>query len=132
MRSIKQIIEGKGPHFNFVEGHSKVIDALTLMKAENTSYLIVLENGKYKGLMSEHDYAQKVILSNRHSDQTTVLDVVSNEIPVVSTDSTPETCLLLMSECKTGYLPVFEAFDFKGVLTINDLLQEVIQDKQSH
>ena len=67
------------------------------MKAENISYVIVLEDGKYKGLMSENDYAQKVILSNRHSDQTTVLEVVSNEIPVVSTVSSPETCLLLHS-----------------------------------
>jgi CBS domain-containing protein len=72
MSKIKEILQKKGPLFNVVTPDTKVMDALTIMKSENLSYVVVLEDGNYLGIMSERDYTHKIKLQGRHSETTTV------------------------------------------------------------
>src|SRR5690242_16713711 len=130
MRTVKQILKQKGPYFNFIGVNDTVLDAITLMKCENISYLIVFENNNYAGIISERDYAQKVILNNKHSDTTLVKDVMTKDIPIISEKDTAEHCMILMNASKSRYLPVFDNAEFKGVITIHDLMRETIREKQ--
>src|SRR5690348_4073123 len=118
MRIIQEILRQKGPHFNFIEAYAFVIDALTLMKCENISYLIVTENGNYLGIISERDYAHKVILMGKHSDTTLVKEIMTTDLPIVAETETTEQCMLMMNASKSRYLPVFDGLEFKGIITI--------------
>lgn len=128
MRTVSEILLQKGPHFNFIESEATVIDAIGRMKTENISYLIVLENGKYTGVVSERDYARKVILANKHSDTTLVKEIMTTDLPIISYTDSAEHCMLLMNASKSRYLPVFADAVFKGVITMHDLFRETIND----
>lgn len=130
MTTVEDILYKKGPHFNKLECSTHVIDALTIMKAENLSYTIVTKKGEYEGIFTERDYAQKVILMGRASGTTTIDEIMSRHLPCVSYNDTIEDCLYLMNAHSTHYLPVFEDFEFKGVITMNDLIGESIDKKE--
>lgn len=123
MKTVADILERKGPQFNVIEADVKVIDALSVMKTENHSYLIVTRNGSYAGIISERDYAQKVLLMGRSSYLTSVGEIMNCNLPTISAIDTVEKCMMLMNAYKTRYLPVFDAFDFKAVVTMNDLIR---------
>ena len=130
MRTIHEILEQKGPHFNYIEASAFVIDALTLMKCENISYLIVREDGNYVGIVSERDYAHKVILMGKHSDTTVVKEIMTTDLPIVSETDTTDQCMIMMNASKSRYLPVFDGLNFKGIITIHDLMRETIAENQ--
>ena len=129
MSKIKEILTKKGPHFNIVTPDTKVLDALTLMKAENLSYVVVMKGGQYVGLMSERDYTHKIKLEGRKSETATVNDIMTTNYPVIGYSDDLERCMVLMNVYKTRYLPVFDEMEFKGILTMNDLMREVINKK---
>ncbi len=129
MSKIKEILTKKGPHFNIVTPDTKVLDALTLMKAENLSYVVVMKDDQYLGLMSERDYTHKIKLEGRKSETATVNDIMTSNYPVIGYSDDLERCMVLMNVYKTRYLPVFDEMKFKGILTMNDLLREVIDKK---
>jgi CBS domain-containing protein len=129
MSKIKAILTKKGPHFNIVTPDTKVVDALTLMKAENLSYVVVMKDEQYLGLMSERDYTHKIKLEGRRSETATVKDIMTTDYPVIGYSDDLERCMVLMNVYKTRYLPVFEEMEFKGILTMNDLMREVIGNK---
>lgn len=129
MSKIKDILAKKGPHFNIVTPETKVLDALTLMKAENLSYVVVMQNDQYLGLMSERDYTHKIKLEGRRSETATVKDIMTSDYPVIGFSDDLERCMVLMNVYKTRYLPVFDEMEFKGILTMNDLMREAIDKK---
>lgn len=126
MSKIKEILQKKGPVFNVVTPDTKVVEALNIMKSENLSYVVVLQNGNYLGIMSERDYTHKVKLQGRKSETTTVKDIMSSDYPVVGYGEDLQRCMVLMNVYKTRYLPIFEDMNFQGVITMNDLMREVI------
>lgn len=126
MRTVAEILKAKGPQFNFIAPTRTVLEAINLMKTENISYLIVRENGNYLGIISERDYTHKVILFDKHSDSTLVKDIMSKDLPCIGLDDTAEECMILINSSKSRYLPVFDGLDFKGVITIHDLMREAI------
>jgi CBS domain-containing protein len=127
MSTVAKILSKKGPHFNMLEVDTNVIYALAIMKAENSSYVIVTRNGAYAGLFSERDYTQKVVLNGRVAEETPIGDVMTANLPHVSLSGSMIRCMMLMTSYKTIYLPVFEEFDFKGVITMKDLVQDLIE-----
>ena len=129
MSKIKDILTKKGPHFNIVTPDTKVLDALTLMKAENLSYVVVMKDDQYLGLMSERDYTHKIKLEGRQSETATVKDIMTSNYPVIGYSDDLERCMVLMNVYKTRYLPVFDEMEFKGILTLNDLMREVSDKK---
>lgn len=132
MRTVSEILKTKGPQFNFIAPTRSVLEAINLMKTENISYLIVRENGNFLGIVSERDYAHKVILFDKHSDTTLVRDIMSKDLPCIGLNDTAEQCMVLINSSKSRYLPVFDGLEFKGVITIHDLMREAIAINEKH
>jgi predicted transcriptional regulator len=126
MSKIKEILLKKGPVFNVVTPDTKVVEALNIMQSENLSYVVVMQDSKYLGIMSERDYTHKIKLQNRHSESTTVKEIMSSDYPVIGFGEDLQRCMVLMNVYKTRYLPIFDEMEFKGILTMNDLMREVI------
>lgn len=129
MSKIKEILEKKGPHFNIVSPNTPVLEALTIMQSENLSYVVVMENNQFLGIMSERDYTHKIKLQGRHSDSTLVKEIMSHDLPVIGLQEELERCMVLMNVYKTRYLPVFENLEFKGIITMNDLMRDLLDKK---
>ena len=130
MRTVKNILSNKSKPFNQVSSTTLVIDALRLLNSINLSYLVVMEGDKYRGIFSERDYSRNVILKGRHSDSTTVEEVMTQDVPVVDIDQTVEQCMHLIDQHKTRYLLAFDDEKLVGVITIHDLLRQVLNDKE--
>jgi predicted transcriptional regulator len=126
MSKIKEILQKKGPIFNVVSPDTKVVEALNIMKSENLSYVVVMQDSKYLGIMSERDYTHKIKLQNRHSESTTVKEIMSSDYPVIGYSEDLQRCMVLMNVYKTRYLPIFDEMEFQGILTMHDLMREVI------
>lgn len=130
MRTVENILQSKAKPFNQVTPDTLVYDALNLLNSLNLSYLIVMDNDVYQGIFSERDYSRKVILKGRHSNTTTVKEVMSTDIPVVGLDDSAERCMNLMEQSKSRYLLAFDENQrLAGVITIHDILRLVIKEK---
>ena len=129
MSKIKEILHKKGPIFNVVTPDTTVVEALNIMKSENLSYVVVMEDSKYLGIMSERDYTHKIKLQGRHSESTTVKDIMSSDYPVIGFEEDLQRCMVLMNVYKTRYLPIFDEMEFQGILTMNDLMREAISNE---
>jgi CBS domain-containing protein len=131
MRTVRDILESKAKTYNIVSPHTLVIDALSMLNSVNLSYLIVMDHNEYKGLFSERDYSRNVILKGRTSRSSTVQEVMTTDLPMVHPDHTVEHCMKTMILNKTRYLLAFDSDkNFVGVITIHDLLREVIANKE--
>jgi CBS domain-containing protein len=130
MKTVGDILESKAKPDNIIDSHAKVYDALVMMNSVNLSYLIVMEDGHFKGIFSERDYTRNVILKGRTSDKTEVQEVMTSNLPTVGKYDTVETCMKLLDLHKTRYLPVFAGANFTGVVTLNDVLRQAIQSKE--
>ncbi|MEO8712173.1 MAG: CBS domain-containing protein [Parafilimonas sp.] len=129
MRTAKDILQQKGTQFNFIRHDASVLEAISIMKTENISYLIVKdEEDKYLGIFSERDYAHKVILENKHSVNTKVSEIMTTNLANASLDDSTSKLMLLINNSKARYLPVFDANNFMGIITINDLIREAMAD----
>ncbi|BAV08092.1 CBS domain-containing protein [Filimonas lacunae] len=129
MCTVSKLLSRQGMKSNYIDANATVLEALSAMECENLSYLVVMYQGKYVGIFSERDYARKVILQGRYSQSTLVKEVMSADLPVVSSNDDAEYCMMLMNAYKARYLPVFDDFEFKTVITVNDLVREALQDK---
>ena len=130
MRSVANILQNKQPAFNSIEPGAKVIEGLQLMNSVNLSYLVVKDEDTFRGIFSERDYSRNVILKGLHSDTASIKDVMSTSLPIVAMQDTAEICMQLLNTHKTRYLLVFDNKEFKGVITINDILREAIENKE--
>lgn len=131
MRTVKNILDSKPAPTNTVVPGTLVIDALRMLNSVNLSYLIVMEDDQYKGIFSERDYSRNVILKGRASSNTTVDEVMTTDLPVVTLTDTVEHCMNTMNAHKTRYLLAYNSDNqFKGVVTIHDLLRQVIANKE--
>lgn len=130
MRTVANILQNKPPVFNFIEPDAKVIEALQLMNSVNLSYLVVKHNDHFHGIFSERDYSRNVILKGLHSNTCSVKEVMSSSLPLVTMQDTAEMCMQLFNTHKTRYLLALENNVFKGVITINDILREAIENKE--
>jgi signal-transduction protein with cAMP-binding, CBS, and nucleotidyltransferase domain len=129
MRTAKDILQQKGTQFNFIKFDKTVLEAIGLMKTENISYLIVLDkNDKYMGVFSERDYAHKVILEGKHSANTKVSEIMTTNLANASLDDNTSKLMLLINNSKARYIPVFDGNNFKGIITIHDLMREAMAD----
>lgn len=130
MRRVKDIIASKPEIVNSISPEALVFDALQLLNSVNLSYLIVLDKDQYKGIFSERDYTRNVILKGRSSKDTVVEQVMTSDYPRVEVTDTVEYCMNLMNTHKTRYLLAFDDQSFVGVITIHDLLRQVIASKE--
>ena len=109
-----------------VSPDTTVIDALQLMAEKNIGSVLVMTGNHYVGLLTERDYARKVILRGKHSYDTLVEEIMSIGLPRITPDNSIEVCMHLMSENNIRYLPVFENDAICGIISINDVVKETI------
>lgn len=130
MKNVAHILARKGNNVISVNPDFHVLDALRIMAEKNIGSVVVLEGEKYCGLLTERDYARKVILKGKTSADTRVGDIMSTDLPRISPSDTLEQCMRLMSEANIRYLPVFEIDQLSGIISINDVVKETILDQQ--
>ncbi|MBD0284354.1 MAG: CBS domain-containing protein [Flavisolibacter sp.] len=129
MQTVRDIIEAKAKSNNFITPDIMVIDALKKLLEVNLSYLVVIDDGAFKGIFSERDYTRKLVLQGRSSRETTVGQVMTTDLPVVSLTETVEECMYRMNGHGTRYLLALDDNKFAGIITIHDLLRQVIATK---
>lgn len=130
MKNVAHILLRKGNNVISVNPDFHVLDALRIMAEKNIGSVVVMEGDRYCGLLTERDYARKVILKGKTSADTRVADIMSTDLPRISPADTLEQCMRLMSEANIRYLPVFEDDVLSGIVSINDVVKETILDQQ--
>lgn len=126
MKKVSDILNRKGGGVFGISADTTVLDALKLMADKNIGSVVITEHGEYAGLLTERDYARKVILHGKSSHETPVREIMSTGLPRITPESSIETCMHLMSEDNIRYLPVFANDKMCGIISINDLVTETI------
>ena len=127
MKKVADILARKNRHLVSVVPNTTVLDALKIMSDHNIGSILVIDaGGQYNGILTERDYARKVILKGKSSTDTRVNDIMSTELPRISPDSTIDECMQLMSVNNIRYLPVFNNEYLVGIISVNDVIKAVI------
>lgn len=130
MKKVADILQRKGSHTIAVSPQTTVIEALHLMADKNIGSVLVLNGEEYLGLMTERDYSRKVILKGKASNETLVSDIMTTDLPSVTPADTIEHCMQLLSDKHVRYLPVFEDKKLCGIVSINDVVKEIILSQE--
>ena len=130
MKKVADVIARKGSHVTNVSPDTSVLDVLKIMANQNIGSVVVLEDGNYKGIMTERDYSRKVILKGKSSTDTKVSEIMSSDFPRVTTSDSIDYCMQLMSDKNIRYLPVFDGEQLSGIISINDVVKETILSQQ--
>jgi CBS domain-containing protein len=130
MRTVNQLLDGKGRQIIAIGPQAPVLDAIRLMAEHGIGALLVMEGSKLLGILSERDYARKVILKGRSSAETRVEEIMSAEVKSVGPDRSVHGCMRTMTEARIRHLPVIEDGVVIGMLSIGDLVKAVIEDQQ--
>ncbi len=130
MKKVADILHRKGANVISILPETTVIDALQLMADKNIGSVLIMKGEQYCGLLTERDYARKVILKGKHSSETKVEEIMSIGLPRITPENSVEVCMHLMSENNIRYLPVFENDDICGIISINDVVKETILSQE--
>jgi CBS domain-containing protein len=130
MKSVNQLLQAKGREVYSITPEARVFDALKLMADKDVGALVVQEGGKLAGILSERDYARKVILQGKSSHDITVRDIMTGKVITVGPEQTVEDCMALMTGKRIRHLPVIEGGRLAGLLSIGDLVKEVIAEQE--
>jgi CBS domain-containing protein len=129
MHTVAQLLEVKGTQIFCVSPKDSVLHAIEIMATRHVGALLVMEQGALLGIISERDYARKVILKNRSSRDTPVGDIMTAPAVTVTAEDTVHHCMQIMTEGRFRHLPVVLADRVVGMLSIGDLVKAVIADQ---
>ena len=129
MMTVRQLLDGKGRQVYSVGPEAPVLDAIRVMAEHRIGALLVMKGEALAGIVSERDYAIKVILPQRASS-TPVRDIMSSPVLTVSPDTTVQQCMQLVTDRRVRHLPVVEAGRVVGMISIGDLVKAVIAEQQ--
>lgn len=130
MITVKDILDEKGRTAWTIGPDAKVLEALELMAKKGLGALVVLEKDEIVGIMSERDYARKIMLMGRHSQDTPVRDIMTREVYGVHDGTTAEECMALMTDKHIRHLPVCKEGKLAGIISIGDVVKAVITDQK--
>ena len=130
MKTVSQLLQGKGGGVLSVTPEARVFDALKLMAEKNVGALLVMNGDTLIGILSERDYARKVILLGKSSHELTARDIMSDKVVTITPAQSVDDCMALMSGRRIRHLPVVDKGRVIGVLSIGDLVKAVIEDQQ--
>ena len=128
MYSVKDILDEKGYEVETIEPEKTVYEALQRMAGKNIGALLVINNEKIIGVFSERDYARKIILKGRTSQDSKVGEFCSNWTYFVKLTTTTTECMQLMTDNRVRHLPVIDNGKLIGIVSIGDIVNKIIQD----
>jgi CBS domain-containing protein len=130
MTTVGQLLRVKGSEVVTIAPDATVLEGLELMARHDIGALVVVDGKKVAGIMSERDYARKVILHHKSSRDIPVGDIMTEEVFSVSPDETIDECMAIMTDKRVRHLPVLDGRDLVGVLSIGDLVKATIADQE--
>ena len=130
MKSLMQLLQAKGREVHSIDLNARVYDALKLMAEKDVGALIVTEGGRLAGIISERDYARKVILHGKSSHDIAVREIMTAKVVTVQRAQTVEDCMALMTARRVRHLPVMDGDQLIGILSIGDLVKEVMAEQE--
>jgi CBS domain-containing protein len=131
MRTVRQLLEAKAPEVFAIGPGAPVFDAVGLMADKRIGALLVMQAGKLVGIVSERDYARKIVLQGRSSKDTPVRDIMTAQVVTVGLDHNSDQCMQIVTERRIRHLPVIDGDAVLGVISIGDLVKAVIEDQQA-
>ncbi|MBB3806716.1 CBS domain-containing protein [Xanthomonas arboricola] len=130
MQTVRQLLGTKQVEVFAVAADAAVIEAIRLMAEKGIGAVLVMDGQRLVGIVSERDYARKVVLHDRSSSTTSVAEIMSGEVVTVSPSDSVERCMQLMTDGRFRHLPVVENGRVQGVVSIGDLVKAVIETQQ--
>lgn len=129
MATVSDILRGKGQDVWAVSPEDTVLSALQLLAEKGIGAVLVLEDGLVRGILSERDYARKVVLQGRSSANTPVKEIMTSRVFAVTPSHTVENCISLMTEKRIRHLPVMDGGRLVGVISIGDVVKMMLTEK---
>ncbi|HWT16142.1 MAG TPA: CBS domain-containing protein [Patescibacteria group bacterium] len=130
MAKVRELLLAKPPAIISIHPDEPVLAAIQMMADHGIGALLVMKDGELAGIVSERDYARKVILLGRSSADTPVWQIMSAPVTTVAPDTTTQSCMVLMTEGKFRHLPVIDAGRVIGMLSVGDLIKHALAEKQ--
>ncbi len=130
MRTVRQLLDSKTPDVFAVGPDAPVLDAIRLMAEKRIGAVLVMQGTTLAGILSERDYARKVVLDGRASHDTPVRDIMTADVVSVGLADTVSGCMQVMTGHRIRHLPVLEDGRVVGVVSIGDLVKAVIEEQQ--
>ncbi|MGD0584742.1 MAG: CBS domain-containing protein [Oryzomonas sp.] len=130
MKTVNAILQKKaGGGVVTIDPNTRVLDAIALMAEKNIGSLMVMEGDKLVGIITERDYARKVILAGKSSSTTLVKEIMNQNLLIIQTSTTIEECMALMIENSVRYLPVIEGGRVIGVISMGNVVNAIISEQ---
>jgi CBS domain-containing protein len=130
MVKVEQLLTAKGREIWSISPDDSVFAALEMMAEKNVGGLLVIENAELVGIITERDYARKVILQGKASKEISVRDIMTQDVIYVNSDQLIEDCMALMTEKRIRHLPVYDGEDLVGVISIGDVVKALISEHE--
>lgn len=131
MLQVKHLLAEKGRDIYTVGPDEPVLNAIRTMADRYIGALLVMRGDELVGIVSERDYARKIILKGRHSDDTPVRDIMSPNVLTVGADDTVETCMRICTDQRVRHLPVVDGSKVVGVVSIGDLVKAMLSEQST-
>lgn len=131
MKLVKQLLDAKGRDILSISPDASVLDAIKVMAEKAVGALVVLQDSALAGVVTERDYARKVILKGRSSKSTLVSEIMTPKVITTTGDSTVEECMNMMTDRRIRHLPVVDGETVVGIISIGDLVKAVIADQKA-
>lgn len=130
MKIVRDILQAKGSQVWSIPPDRSVFDALTLMAEKNVGALVVLDGDRVVGIISERDYARKVILKGKSSKEIPVREIMTSPVVCIRPEQSMEECMALMTDKHVRHLPVAENNRLVGLISIGDVVKAIIEEKE--
>ena len=131
MRTVRQLLDAKSPAIHAIRPDAPVLDAIRLMADARIGAVLVMDGPHLVGILTERDYARKVVLQGRSSADTPVRDIMTAQLVTATSADTSDRCMQLMTDHRIRHLPVVDAHDVVGMISIGDLVKAVIEDQRA-
>lgn len=130
MRAVRALLKNTDAPWS-LHPQESVFDALSTLASHDVGALMVMEDDKLIGILSERDYTRKIALLGKSSRDTRVADIMTSKVVTVAADTRTEDCMALMSQKKIRHLPVVDGDKVLGMISIRDIMDEIISDQEA-
>lgn len=130
MKLVQHLLDRKGTELISIVRDASVFDAIKLMADRGVGSLLVMDGRKLIGIVTERDYARKVIIKGRSSESTEVGEIMSTDLVTATSQQTVDECMNVMTDRRIRHLPVVDEDEVVGLISIGDLVQAIISDQQ--